>query len=161
MSRLPNSERFKRRAFMMGAGNKLLILNPLHITANYPYNLVKLQRVGMILWCSVHNYSLLLKCSATNENWVYHEINMMVGLSLSFYIYSDCPSLFAPQRALSAPMVSRDYDRNQLWLRHVNTRCPKIFVMTTTTIMFKIQFPTPKQLTVINNSHYIIWVMLT
>jgi hypothetical protein len=89
------------------------------------YNLLKSQCAEMHS-DSTHNYSPLLTFSATNENRVYNEINMMVGLNLSFYVYYDCPSLFAPQRDLSAPMVSRDYDRNQLWLRHVITRCSKI-----------------------------------
>lgn len=80
--------------------------------------------------------------SDQRENRLYYEINMMARLSLSFYIYSSCPSLFASQRALSAPMVSRDYDSNQLWLRHVNTRCSKILFMTTANIMLKIKFPT-------------------
>jgi len=50
----------------------------------------------------------------------------MARLSPAFYIHSDCPLLVcAIARSLPAPMVSRDHDRNQLWPRHVNTRCPQ------------------------------------
>jgi hypothetical protein len=60
----------------------------------------------------------------SNENRLYREINVMFGLSVSFISILIAPPCLH-HSALSAPMVSPDYDRNQLWPRHMNTRCPQ------------------------------------